>query len=689
MMGHAVSKFINQVNMTFKTTRKKSKGYSHSIRPLGLLLLFLWPVFAQAKVTLPRVFSDNMVLQQMDLVPLWGKATANTSITVTASWSKMKYKARADEHGDWKVSIKTPAAGGPYTLTFNDGQALTLKNVLVGEVWICSGQSNMEMPLAGWGKIDNYEQEIAAANFPNIRLLQLEHVSSPVPLSDAKVISGGWQTCTPASIAEFSAVAYFFARDIQEKHGIPIGVIHTSWGGTPAEAWTSAASLEKIPALAAAKGKQPATEEAYQEQLRRYHVKLRTWQDSALANDPGVRDKRGFWAAANHDASMWETMPLPSEWEKSVLPGFDGVVWLRKEVNLPANWAGKELKLSLGPIDDQDITWFNGQEIGRTEGPTKERSYTVPRHVVKAGENVIAVRVLDFRRRGGVYGKHDQLTLVAAQDTMPLSGDWHYKVSVDAREGTSMPQPPVDLKNRVTGLYNAMIHPLIPFAIRGAIWYQGESNADRAYQYRELFPLMIADWRKHWGRGDFPFYFVQLANFGEVSKQPAESAWAELREAQHLACSVPNTGMAVAVDIGEAHDIHPKNKQEVGRRLALIARAKVYGEDIAYAGPKYKSSKIEGNKVWLTFDHVQAGLQAAGQQDLKGFAVAGPDRRFYWANATIKGDQVIVWSDQVPEPVAVRYGWADNPICNLYNGAGLPASPFRTDSWPGITAGKD
>jgi sialate O-acetylesterase len=449
-----------------------------------------------------------MVLQRNKPLHIWGWADKGEKVTVT--FFNATYKATAAADGKWEVSLPARPAGGPYIMTIKGNNTITLDNILIGEVWVASGQSNMEMPLNGWGTILNFEQEIKAANYPEIRLFQINHTTSTALQEDVVTWKGGWLPCTAENISQFSAVGYFFAREIYTHEHIPVGVIHTSWGGTVAEAWTSGESLKKMPAFA-------------------------------------------------DTVKMFESLPAP------LAPG----------------------------------------------------------------------------------------------------------------------NP-----NKPTLLYNAMLHPLLPYPIRGAIWYQGESNADRAYQYRELFPLMIKDWRKNWNTGEFPFYFVQLANFKDKKAEPAASDWAELREAQLRTLSLPNTGMASAIDIGDTKDIHPKNKQEVGRRLSLIARAQVYGEKIPYSGPLYASKMNAGNKITISFKHTDEGLLVKQGPALKGFAIAGADKQFHWAQAKISGAHVIVWSDEVKNPVAVRYNWADNPDGNLYNGAGLPASPFRTDDWEGITFGK-
>lgn len=647
------------------------------------LLLFCSPLL-QAKIVLPAVFSDNMVLQQKTDVAIWGKTNASKAVKITVSWNKINYGAIADANGNWKIKIATPSYGGPYTITISDGEILVLNNVLIGDVWICSGQSNMEMPLAGWGKILNSEKEIAEAKFPNIRLLQADHITSNAPLNDAKVANGGWQECNPKYIAEFSSTAYFFAREVYEKTKIPIGLIHTSWGGTIAEAWTSAESLKKMADFSAAvdkiqqAGKNPSPVS--------YEEKVKNWVKTTVEKDSGYQNGQIRWAIA--DASTWKSMALPTLWEDAALKNFDGIVWFTKKINIPENWKKNGVKLNLGTIDDNDITFVNGVKVGETEGYNIERKYNLPADLLKTGENTITVRVFDSGGGGGLYGDAKDLNLTnAVGEKISLAGDWNYKVGLDFKNIGAKPYEE-NGPNRPTVLYNAMIHPYLQFSIKGAIWYQGESNADRAYQYRELFPTMIKDWRQKWGQGDFPFYFVQLANFMQVDNTPVESAWAELREAQLKTLVLPNTGMATIIDIGDAKDIHPKNKQEVGRRLGLIALAKTYGQKINFSGPVYQSYKVEGKQIALNFGNTENGLKISNGEELKGFAIAGADKKFYWAKATVKGNQIIVSSSEVANPVAVRYAWGNNPVCNLVSNSGLPASPFRTDTWQGITFGK-
>ncbi len=638
---------------------------------------------ALGDIRLPAIIGDNMVLQQGKVVPIWGWAEPGEEVMVSVSWHSMQWGVKAGADGKWMFRMSCPEAGGPYEMTLKGKNTIALKNIMAGEVWVCSGQSNMEWPVAAAA---NGTQEVAAADYPNIRLFTVKKKIADAPEADCV---GSWSQCSPPTVPGFSAVGYFFGRYLHKELDVPVGLINTSWGGTVAEAWTSGGALAKMPEFKAAVERIAAAKADPEGAMKKYRDELEQWQKKVeLVGAEG----KGC-VEADFDDSGWSEMELPVLWEQGGLANFDGLVWFRKTVDVPEGLAGAELTLELGPIDDMDRTWVNGVKVGGHEEAgqwTTPRSYKIPSNVIKAGRNVIVVRVLDTGGGGGIYGKAEQLKLEAggAAGEISLAGKWRYKVGYDLRKMPPQPQPPrwANNPNIPTVLYNGMISPLIPFAIQGAIWYQGESNAARAYQYRELFPLMITNWRQDWKTGEFPFLFVQLANFMAVDAEPVESAWAELREAQLMTLKLANTGMAVIIDIGEAADIHPRNKQDVGRRLGLWALARTYGRRVIYSGPLYKSMKVEGNKIVLSFDHLGGGL-VAKDGGLKGFAVAGADRKFVWADARIEGRTVVVSSDKVAEPAAVRYGWANNPVCNLYNTEGLPASPFRTDDWPGVTAG--
>ncbi len=653
---------------------------------LGYLLLIV-PAVLNAQVQLSPLFSDNMVMQQQTDAPIWGTAKPATEITITPSWSKQSYRVKADAYGHWQTKLKTPRAGGPYEIVIKAGTTLRLSNVLIGEVWFCSGQSNMEMPVNGWTQVKNFEQEVANAKYPQIRLLQVEKNTSPQPIDNCKVAGGSWQVCAPENISGFSATAYFFGRDLHQKLDVPIGLIHASWGGTCAEAWTSGKSLQTMPVFSEIMSEIGGIPLEENQRKQVYQSRKAERETLIKAKDFGFKDGTAIAAASNYDDHAWDTMNLPGFWEQSKLPGFDGYVWFRKSIDIPSAWQGKALKLSLGGIDDNEITYFNGVEIGRTDGVSIPRQYTVPAHLVKKGTNIVTVRVADTGGDGGFQGgENEMFVALTDNEKISLSGEWKFKPALSLREAPSSPRIFRDDPNNPTYLFNAMVHPFIPYAIKGAIWYRGEANEGRAYRYRELFPLMINDWRQNWGY-DFPFYFVQLANFRSTEPQPTESDWAELREAQAGALHLDNTGMAVTIDIGEAGDVHPRNKQDVGGRLAIIAANKTYGGKAEYSGPMYRSHQIVGNQIRISFSHTEGGLKARDGESLKGFAVAGVDHKYHWAEAVIKGNEIWVSAPEVVFPIAVRYAWANNPVCNLYNGAGLPASPFRTDDWPGVTYG--
>jgi len=671
------------------------------------------------QLRLAGLFTDNMVLQRDMPVPVWGWAAPKEKITVrvarrsasafagqsASAFTGQSAGAVAGKDGRWMATLAPMPAGGPLEMTVAAGQGtLVVRNVMVGEVWIGSGQSNMEWPVA---QSLNAEAEIAGATYPSIRLFTVPKLPANHPQQD---VQGAWQECSPDSVGSFSAVAYFFGRELHGKLNVPIGLIHSSWGGTMAEPWTSREGLLAEPSLRDIVESYENGLANFDQAMAEYQVKLAEYQDKHYPKDPGNSGFTQGWADPATPTSEWDDMRVPCPWQSAGL-NFNGVVWFRREVDVPAAWAGKELTVSLGPCDDCDTTYFNNVQVGAVGKDTPNywafpRVYKAPGPLVRAGRNVVAVRIYDHGGAGGFTGSASQMGLVPSGDAgatpIRLAGVWRYKVEhnfglVQLPPGPQMPFGPGN-PNAPFALYNGMIAPLIPYAIRGGIWYQGESNADRAYRYRTIFPAMIRDWRRRWGLGDFPFLFVQLANHMPQGDQPGQSAWAELREAQTMTLKEPNTGMAVAIDIGEAMDVHPKNKQDVGKRLALPALAKVYGmKDLAYSGPIYRSMKIEGGEIHLTFDHVGGGLVAkgAGGSKLTGFAIAGRDRKFVWAEAEIRPsalrqaqgsgqmDQtVVVWTNDVPKPVAVRYAWADNPVCNLYNAAGLPASPFRTDDWP-------
>ncbi|HZH96047.1 MAG TPA: sialate O-acetylesterase, partial [Flavisolibacter sp.] len=626
--------------------------------------------YSYAEITLPNVFGDNMVLQREKPIPVWGQAVADEKITVT--FNQQTKTTLAGKDGRWMVTLAPEKAGGPFILTAIGKNEVSFNNVLVGEVWVCSGQSNMELYIAGWGKINNYELEIANANYPQIRHLDVPNKISSMPENDIE--KAEWKLANPQNTGVFSAVAYFFAREIHKKLNVPVGIINSSWGGSMVETWISRQGFEHSPYFSdMIKGLPKLRTDLLEKQRLEAVIKK-----VAAAQGPLVsKEIASTWSSAHLDVGSWRKVPLPSWREGNGLSGLDGVVWFRKTFSLSAADTGKEATLELAMIDDNDISYVNGAQVGSTNQWNAKRKYRIPPGLLKEGTNSVAIRA---GGGGGVFGDAGEMKLTIGGRQQPLAGEWSYRV--ESIDETSKIEP----NDYPTLLFNAMIYPLIPFAIRGALWYQGEANTGRAYEYRKSFPLMIQDWRTQWKRGDFPFYFVQLSSFDASGGNSAKgSAWAELREAQTYALSLPNTGMAVTTDIGDAKDIHPKNKQDVGKRLATIALEKTYQKMQVGSGPLYRSMKVARTTIILSFTQMGTGLAARGGK-LSGFEVAGADKVFHPATAVIKGSTVVVSSTAVSNPVAVRYGWADDAgTINLYNKDGFPASPFRTDSWKGIT----
>ena len=610
------------------------------------------------------LFTDNAVLQRDRDIVVWG--TADPGGTVEVELGENEASATADEQGKWQATLPPMEAGGPYELEIEGEEEISLKNIMIGDVWVASGQSNMEWVLQA--EVDNFEEEIANANFPNIRLLTVEKSTSYAPLDTLSTTTDGWQPCNPQTVPNFSAVAYFFGRRIHQEEEVPIGLISSNWGGTPAEAWTSEAALMKMPDFRTVLEKRKQQEKIDpQEEARQRDAIVRAADQKISAPD----------YQPDFDVSQWKTMDIPTLWEAAdtALRSFDGFVWFQKTIDLPAQYAGQSLTLHLGPIDDDDITWFNGQRVGETQGYTQERVYELPAEAVKAGENIITLRVRDDTGGGGIYGSADAMYLAQGDERLEvdLAGSWRY----DASQEPPFPASS-NLHHQPAMLYNAMIAPLLPYPIKGVIWYQGESNAGRAEQYATLFPAMIEDWRQRWGGQAFPFLFVQLANF-KPEGAPADQ-WAYLREAQNEALKLDKTGVAVTIDIGDSTDIHPRNKLDVGERLATAARAVAYGDASVFTGPMYESMRVSGDSIVISFRGVGEGLMKLPDEEVTGFTIAGEDRRFREAVVHIVSPtEVSVWAADLDQPVAVRYGWDNNPKVNLYDENGLPVSPFRTD----------
>ena len=648
------------------------------MRKILLLLTLISTCYSLlADVSLPNFFGDNMVLQRDKPIPIWGWASPKEKITV--QFDHQTKTTQADKSGKWMVKLDNENAGGPYLLTIKGKNTVTFNNVMVGEVWICSGQSNMEMPIEGWGKINNYEKEIAAANYPLIRHIKVPNTISSTPQDN--IPKADWKVCSPETAGDFTAAGYFFARELYNKLKIPVGLINTSWGGTMVETWTSRQAFENSDEFKEMIATMPQLNLDSMAKIKKEESLKRI---EALQGSMDNIDATN-WNEPTTNDNAWPQMQLPNFWETQQLGDMDGIVWFRKTINLSAEDAGKAATLELAMIDDNDVTYVNGTKVGSTAAYNAKRNYPVEPGILKEGKNVIAVRVDDTGGYGGIYGDSADMKLTIGNHAIPLYGAWHFKVEKITGGSAS-----IGPNSYPTLLFNAMLNPLIPYAFRGVIWYQGETNAGRAYQYRKAFPLMITDWRKRWNDGDFPFYFVQLASFNaDNGNSNNGSTWAELREAQVKTLSLPNTGMAVITDIGDSSNIHPKDKQDVGKRLAAIALHNVYGEDIVYNGPAYTSMKTEGNKVIISFTDIGSGLIAHDRYGyIKGFEVAGADKKFHYAKAYISGNTVVVYNDSVNAPVAVRYGWADNNLeDNLFNKEGFPAGPFRTDDWKGITEG--
>ncbi len=652
---------------------------------------------------MPAVFSEHAVLQKSAKTPVWGKASAKEKVTVTLDKASATVTTGAD--GKWKVMLDLTKEGqGPYEMIVAGSNKISIADVVLGEVWVCSGQSNMGV---GLGDDLYWKEESTKCENPLLRqFTPYTSIADPTPQED---LPGHWILATPANGPSFSAVAYYFGKRVQNKLKLPVGLIKTCWGGTPSEAWTSAQALDTVPELKQGKDKVVTDYLNFQD----YLIKHKAWVKKFQRGDRPLPQNLDEYVKPDAPTDGWKSVTLPNKFSEIGLPSA-GAVWLRKKITLPPPGLNQPSGVGLGDFRDNVTLFWNGRNVGNKDISVVGGGFYISGEFTPTKEVTLAVRITCSSDGMGILpGK----SFFGEGFTGPLKGEWLAKVEyelppLDAVAKTSLPVlppfPAYEKSNIATFLYNGMVHPFIPYRIAGVVWYQGETNANRAFQYRTAFPLMIKDWRKQWAQGNFPYYYCQLANFNSIPDVPGENDWAELREAQDMTLALPNTGEAILIDIGEAANIHPRNKRDAGDRMALAALAKTYGKSVVYSGPTYQSITVEGDKIRVHFKNATGGLVARAlpatyipttvhmettaplvrkspNSEVEGFAICGEDRKWVWADASIKGSDIIVSAPGVSKPVAVRYTWASNPICNLYNGAGLPAGPFRSDSFPCIT----
>ena len=633
--------------------------------------IFLYSIEAQANVSLPRFISNGMVLQRGMPIPIWGWGSAGENVQVT--FKGKNYNTATDTNKKWKINLDVSDAGGPYEIKIQGENTILIQDVLIGDVWFCSGQSNMEYEL--YKAAEKYPNEIASSTNNQIRHFQVKRNNSFSMLENVES-ERGWEKASPATVPNFSAIAYFYARLLFEKYKVPIGLINASYGGTPGEAWMSETALSNYPkylnrALFYKEGNRVDSV------LKFDKIYLEQWNKKLSTLDIGEKEN---WSTTEYSASEWSYVDMPSFWQEKILPEVKaGTVWFKKEITLPAKYANQQAVLRLGNIIMKDETFLNGIKVGTTSNKHAPRKYLIANNFLKHGINTITVKVTnELGDAGFVRDKRYQLEI--GDTIIYLSGQWKYKTGVALE--------PFQRDNLTkffcegTSLYNAMVNPVVGYGIKGVIWYQGEANQSKAKEYRTLFPDLINSWRKEWGQGDFPFLWVQLANINKPKPQPCESKLAELQDAQANTLKLSNTGMAVINDIGEWNDVHPMNKLEAAHRLYLAALKTAYQENnTVYSGPTLIKNEIFDNHIVLYFDNIGTGLIAKKTGKLNHFAIAGENKKYIWADAYIEGNKVIVSSPQIEHPKFVRYAWADNPLgANLYNKEGLPASCFNTEN---------
>ncbi|MDB5205513.1 MAG: hypothetical protein JWR72_588 [Flavisolibacter sp.] len=637
---------------------------------LLLFATFLLMLSAKAEVRLPRLVRDSMVLQRDQKINIWGWASAGEKVTV--KFNNKTYKTTSGNNGKWLIQLASMKAGGPYTMDIDATNHITLKEILIGDVWVCSGQSNMvhQMILHR----ERYEQDIVTANYPQIRHFWIPTMTDLRKPQD-DLPTGNWKWANPQDVLQFSAVAYFFAKTIYEKYGVPIGLINASVGGPPIEAWISEEGLKEFPTTLGTIQKNKDT--AYVNSVNRAAFAYN-------ASRPKPKDKGLLgakpWYDTTYSPKGWLPINIPGYWEDQGVKDLDGIVWYWKVLDVPASMTGMPAKISMGRIVDVDFLYLNGKLVGTTGYQYPQRRYTLPAGLLKVGKNILVIRVINNAGKGG-FIPDKPYHLTAGGQTLDLKGEWQYKVGDVFIADTKQAPNGIALDYQPTALFNAMVAPITNYSIKGILWYQGEGNLSDPSNYEKLLPTLITDWRTRWRQGNVPFLYVQLPNFGEARYVPAESGWAVLREGQRKNLAIPNTGMAVAIDLGEWNDIHPDNKKDVGVRLALSAQHVAYSDEkVVHSGPLYRTATQDGNKIILSFSNTGSGLITNDGEELSHFAIAGADKKFVWAAAKIDSNKIIVWNEAIANPMYVRYAWADNPVgANLYNKEGLPASPFEAE----------
>lgn len=637
------------------------------MRSKNLLLLLMFLLISSSgicDITLPRLISDGAVLQRDVELKIWGWSSSEEEVRLV--FNNQTFTTRADREGNWSLILPPQQAGGPYEMRVKGENEVILQNVLFGEVWLCSGQSNMELTMQRLR--DTYPEIIARYNNPNIRQFLVPD-KYDFNLEHDDLESGNWEIASPENIRNFSGVAFFFARELYEKYQVPIGLINAALGGSPVEAWMSEDVLREFP-YAYAELQRFKDNDFIEDVVNSDRDRRESWYSSLNTKDMGMQEGNE-WFRPSVDDSDWGEVAVPGLWTDGELGELDGVVWFRKTITVPPGMAGKEASLWLGRMIDQDYVYVNGKYVGTTGYQYPPRKYLVPGDLLTAGENTITIRLINQQGAGG-FVTDKPYFLMADQDSIDLKGPWKYRV------GTEMPalESQTFIRFKAGGLYNQMIAPLLNYHIRGVIWYQGESNTSDPGSYKKTFPALIRNWRDKWDLGDFPFLYVQLANFMEENSGPTESEWAELRQAQLETLSLPATGMAVTIDIGEWNDIHPLNKREVGSRLAQQAYKLAYGEQAVRLSPVPIVGDFSRKKVVIRFSQRKLTAQNGGL--LRYFEISEDGKTFFPAKAKLRCRKLVVWNDDISNPVAVRYGWADNPVgANLYSKDGLPASPFE------------